>query len=149
MYLINNDFLYILFPTILYLMIPSRYTCSISVNERYLVQYIYTYLPVSIVVKKSSSCIFRFVLSFYAHVHAHVLLITDNLYTYMYLYIKFQAILNYLRTGELHLPSFICGPAAREELLVIPLDVFIIIINVLKELTRVIFDSGNNNFWYK
>lgn len=29
----------------------------------------------------------------------------------------FKAILNYLRTGELHLPSFICGPAAREELL--------------------------------
>lgn len=67
----------------------------------------------------------------------------------MCLYIKFQAILNYLRTGELHLPSFICGPAAREELLVIPLDVFIIIINVLKELARVIFDSGNNSFWYK
>lgn len=42
----------------------------------------------------------------------------------MCLYIKFQAILNYLRTGELHLPSFICGPAAREELLVILLDVF-------------------------
>ncbi|XP_061185296.1 potassium voltage-gated channel protein Shaw-like [Saccostrea echinata] len=29
----------------------------------------------------------------------------------------FKAILNYLRTGELHLPSFICGPAAREELM--------------------------------
>lgn len=67
----------------------------------------------------------------------------------MYLYIKFQAILNYLRTGELHLPSFICGPAAREELLVIPLDVFITITNVLKELTRVVFDSGKNNFLYK
>lgn len=74
---------------------------------------------------------------------------TIFMYTYLYLLIIFQAILNYLRTGELHLPSFICGPAAREELLVIPLDVFIIIINVLKELTRVIFDSGNNIFWYK
>ena len=27
-----------------------------------------------------------------------------------------QAVLNYLRTGELHLPSFVCGPAAKTEL---------------------------------
>ena len=28
----------------------------------------------------------------------------------------FQAVLNYLRTGELHLPSYVCGPAAKTEL---------------------------------
>ncbi|KAH3860063.1 potassium voltage-gated channel subfamily C member 3-like [Dreissena polymorpha] len=28
----------------------------------------------------------------------------------------FQSILNYIRTGELHLPSYICGPAAKLEL---------------------------------
>lgn len=28
----------------------------------------------------------------------------------------FRATLNYLRTGELHIPSYICGPAAKNEL---------------------------------
>ncbi|KAJ8311575.1 hypothetical protein KUTeg_010930 [Tegillarca granosa] len=28
----------------------------------------------------------------------------------------FQSILNYLRTGELHIPSYVCGPAAKSEL---------------------------------
>lgn len=32
------------------------------------------------------------------------------------LFIYFQAILNFLRTGELHLPTFICGPCAKTEL---------------------------------
>lgn len=28
----------------------------------------------------------------------------------------FKAVINYLRTGELHMPPFICGPAAKTEL---------------------------------
>ena len=29
---------------------------------------------------------------------------------------ELKAVLNYLRTGELHLPSYVCGPAAKTEL---------------------------------
>ena len=34
----------------------------------------------------------------------------------IFLSVLFQAVLNYLRTDELHLPSYMCGPAAKTEL---------------------------------
>ena len=41
---------------------------------------------------------------------------TDNLVKNPKHLFLFQAVLNYLRTGELHLPSYVCGPAAKTEL---------------------------------
>jgi hypothetical protein len=37
-------------------------------------------------------------------------------YRRIYLVNYWQVVLNYLRTGELHLPTFICGPAIKNEL---------------------------------
>lgn len=40
----------------------------------------------------------------------------DSLISPFILLSLFKATLNYLRTGELHIPSYICGPAAKMEL---------------------------------
>lgn len=100
MYLINNDFLYILFPTILYLMIPSRCTCSISVNDRYLVQYIYLFTGIN-------CCKI-------SQVHAVFGLFYHFMHMYMLMYFKLQTIFIHICTCILNFrPYWItCGPAS-------------------------------------
>lgn len=78
MYLINNDFLYILFPTILYLMIPSRYMQHQC--QRKIFGAIYIYLFTGINCCKISQ------------VHAVFGLFYHFMHMYMLMYFKLQTI---------------------------------------------------------